>query len=468
MALATGDALRCIFFRVSTTLVFNTELTLNSEEFRKRRAKWNCFSKIDILGQFDFYTLSISLDSLKPYDVDGLLLADADSREQLSMADYERLKKVLPLAAHEFTHYLDGTATIWGLEHLCQLNDAALVPKDNESEFYRLKSIYDRVRRLRMPAYYSTVEKDVGAGRPWSLHMTGGREFTSEGRLSDKPIIFGRFFNEQNAAIVRSPISVISLFETSAMAEEINMRISLAFRLGEEREIEQKFISDDALSYIFNPNLTEYSVCSHLVANTTGCTDIYAGFQMSSYISRFVLNATQGIFDAARRSIKSWVKIMGVEESGAEATMLRHALKNGNHGALFYMLVMGLPKIPNGSPVDFGMGFQRSLRILDISIRDAEAEASREASRLASKLEGSPLLSLRLAGQAAIENFRRIGPAGTRRMKGLNLPAAFLGDLSLHQFQPQQNTLSALNPEAGFEELVALQIRAENLAEACI
>lgn len=444
---------------------------IDQREFRNARDRWNCFSKVDILGSFDFYTLTVSLDALSPVDVVGISTSDFDvsDGQSISMAEYERLKKVLPLVAHEFTHYLDGTATLWGMEHLCRINEACTVPRASVKDFYKLKSLYDSVRRLRLPSYYTTVEKDASAKRPWSLSFTSGREFTSQGHLGDRPIVFGRFLNAQRENLARSPISILSLLETSAMAAELEIRTATAQRLGPERVVEHRLISDDVIEYIYNKNLIEYSVCAHLVANTAECRDVFMAFRMSAFIARFVLNASASTFENAREKLARWAREMDLPVNSTEVILLKRALKHKNHGALFYILATTLPKNSSDSFDLFIAGFKASLGLVGIDFDETLERAERGVNEFARKLENSPLQSLRLIAASGIVNFKELqAMSASRRFEKLNLPPVFLGDMSQYQFGLKTNLLQTFDLEASYVELIALQIRAENLAEACL
>lgn len=447
-------------------------MPIDVEEFRTLRDRWNCFSKVDSLASLDFYTLTICLESINPDEITGISLADIDGRGKphVSMLEYERLKKVLPLVMHEFAHYYDGTSTLWGMQHLSMLNQAATVPASNESEFYRLKRLYDHVRRFKLPSYYTTVEKGTKPSQPWGLTLTGGREFTSEGTLSPRPIVFGRFFNSEHEPIVRSPISILSLLETSAMETEFVTRMALSQRLGEERLVEERQITQEALDYIYNPGLTEYSVCAHLVANTINCSDIMAAFRMAAYLARFVLNCPASAFDTARANLDQWAKVTGLPHGSEEITLLRHAMKNGNHGALFRMLVAGLPRnIDVYNPTEFGLSFNRSLNILGLRFVQVLDKAQAEIQQHAKQLESSPIDSLRVIAKAGLENFIATGGnIFARDIEKMHLPPVYLNDFSQQQFKPEQNMLSTFDLEKGFLELAKLQTRCENFAEACM
>jgi len=444
---------------------------INSDNFKNTRSRWNCFSKVDILGSFDFYTLTVSLDSITSDEVSGITLGDfrGVDKPTLSMAEYERLKKVLPLAAHEFTHYFDGTSTLWGMQHLSILNRAAQVHPTSEEDFHQLKSLYDHVRRLRLPDYYTTIDKRVSFARPWILTLTGGREFTSAGAISSRPILFGRFYNSQHEPIARSPISIVSLLETSAMATELEVRMALARRLGDERLVEERQISAETVAYIYNPDLTEYSVCAHLVANTTNCPDILVAFRMAAYVARFVLNCPRSIFETAARHLKNWAEAIGLPRDSSEYTLMRHAMNAGNHGALFRMIIAGLPANVEGSPTQFAIGFQRSLSIMGIRFVHTLGETEREIEVLAENLLQSPLDSLQEISRAGLENFTKTkGDPFSRPVDQMNLPAVFLGDVSQYQLQKGDNSLQELDLEKSYSELVEVQLRCERFAEACL
>jgi hypothetical protein len=447
-------------------------MPIDAQEFKILRDRWNCFSKVDSLASLDFYTLTICLESINPAEVMDISLADIDGsgKPYLSMQEYERCKKVLPLVIHEFTHYYDATSTLWGMEHLGMLNQAATVPASKESDFYRLKRLYDHVRRFKLPSYYTTVEKNANPTRPWALILTGGREFTAEGTLSPRPIIFGRFFNSEREPIVRSPISILSLLETSAMETELIAKIGLSQRLGEERLVEERQISQEALDYIYDPKLTEYSVCAHLVANTINCSDIIASFRIAAHLARFVLNCSTNVFDTARTNLEKWATAVGMPHGSQEITLLRHAMKNRNHGALFRVLTAGLPSnLDVSNPAAFSLSFNRTLNLLGLRFSQVIDKARIEIQKQAKQLEVSPIESLRGIASAGLENFMAAnGNIFARDIKIMHLPPVYLNDFSQHQFKPQNNMLSTFDLEKSFMELAKQQHRCENFAEACM
>jgi hypothetical protein len=122
-----------------------------------------------------------------------------------------------------------------------------------------------------------------------------------------------------------------------------------------------------------------------------------------------------------------------------------------------------------GSPQAFGFSFQKSLRILGIGFVDSLKTIQTEFNTLAKRMESSQIDSLRETAKSASLNFAKIGlnPL-SRPIEKLNLPPVFLNDLSQHQFQKNENELKTFDLEKNYTELVDLQIRCENFAEACI
>lgn len=120
---------------------------------KKTSERWNCFSKLDVLGSFDFMTLTISLDSLNINDFNhlGSLLLRCDYKDgilnrNLEYDLYEALKKLYGLSFHEYTHFVDFTATVWGASFLLSLNEAYLTNHEifgtKESEYHKAKCFF--------------------------------------------------------------------------------------------------------------------------------------------------------------------------------------------------------------------------------------------------------------------------------------------------------------------------------------
>lgn len=180
---------------------------------KKTSERWNCFSKADVLGSFDFMTLTISLDSLKGDDFNhlGKLLSRGDYKDEILNRNlkydlYEALKKLYGLSFHEYTHFVDSTSTAWGASFLRILNEAYLTNHDiygtEESEYHKAKRFFDLAKSFTLPDYYTAKDPDVDPSTPWSYQVTSGKRFNNNGELSDIPITFISFENSSNERIV--------------------------------------------------------------------------------------------------------------------------------------------------------------------------------------------------------------------------------------------------------------------------
>jgi hypothetical protein len=270
-------------------------------DFKQKTKRWNCFSATDTLGSFDFYTSTVSLDALTFTDVVSaqgefssfLRRKHKDHTATIESNAYTTIEKVLPLASHEYTHFIDATSTIWGLRHLLMMKEAYEADDrkgGTEVGFYRAKIFYDHIRMLRLPDYYTLRDGLAPNSTPWQYQFSAGRLFTSQGQTSDRTVVFTRFLNSSGDFIVRSPLSTVSLLEASAMAQEIFIAMFLLANTDPEfRAVEGSLYSARLMKYLYRPDITEYSVCVHLVANMLRLTDPASAFQICARLVNVVL-----------------------------------------------------------------------------------------------------------------------------------------------------------------------------------
>ncbi|WP_156510909.1 hypothetical protein [Pseudomonas sp. p21] len=438
-------------------------------EFRKTSARWNCLKKVDTLGLFDFCTNIISLDSLEHYHVSNLTSTDTKGA-QLNFPDYERHAKALPLIAHEYTHFLDATATVWGMNRLTLMQKAYECPANNEKDFYHMKVFYDHNKRLKFPAYYTTLEKASHTEQPWECGVTSGVEFTADGKPGKRPIAFIRFYNSDGEGITRTPISMVSLLENSAMAEEFEVRFGLVNRLGTEKVVEENLLEKSLVEYLYNPELAEYSVCALLLADRQNCQDLRLALYCSGLISRLVLNATPEVFKAAAKNLDNYLIRYGLERNGPQHKNIKYALKLDNHGMLFYLLTMQLPDNCLAGPERFLAGLAESFVSLGIPIKMYIDSAQQSIKNSEAILKSSKSLHLRLLAQAAALNFDKLARwPNPLTFSDFHLPPSLLGDFSQYQFNiSTDNILKDVDLDKLYEDLVAGQLRMEEFGDACL
>lgn len=449
-------------------------------EFKNWTAKRSALANIDILGSFDFYTSLLSLDALSAKDIhkmheafDVASLNELIERGPLTPEQYSLAAKVLPLAAHEYTHFIDATSTLWGFRHLSLMNEAYLSNDKygaSELQFSKAKLFYDHNRRIRLPNYYTVVYPDVSNVRPWQSTISIGYLFSSVGEPTDKPILFSRFSNHQGELLARSPISMISLLEASAMAQELLVQ-SVLLQLAEPdfRLVENSQLTQRTIDYLYNPAITEYSVCAHIVANQQNCNDALAAFRLCAIIIRAVLNfpeqAVSQLYDKC--PVEDLLK---THDGHPFAKAIRNGLYHNDLGVIFYMICIALPEssyVNEKAAID---GVVSAFGSLGLNFTNFCEQSNARAAELCTHILNTTIQPIALLAQAGKNNFQEISASSSLLdFVRLSLPPALLGDSSLSLvFGSAANLLKEFDFEACFNELSAGQSWVERFAEACV
>jgi hypothetical protein len=370
--------------------------------------------QLDVLGSFDFYTQIVTLDAVASTRFEEIVsdAAGDDPDRPLSLEQFQARESVLPLLAHELTHFIDATATLWGMRHLSLLDAAySAMLRQEEAYFYRLKTLHDHVRMLRLPQYYTTQGPARSAARPWRYQVSLGRRYSAAGHPDmATSITFCRFLCAQGELLVRSPLSPISLLETSAMAQEMAIRASLLKRLSVEAAIiEGAEFSRRTLEYLYSRDLTEYSVCAHLVANHQEVGDALSTFFLSGTIARWVLNAPARAFERVAEHAQLG-KIVGAAENHPYVAALRDGILAKDLGALYYAIVAALPNATLHPGMTIQLAMETSLAALAL-VPDTVAQwRNEEMVVLAAGLAASACPSLRQLAAAGLSNHARMTP----------------------------------------------------------
>jgi hypothetical protein len=451
---------------------------LNFKEFEARTANRNHLSAVDIMGSFDFSTAVIHLKSLKIVDVENAKRLTAEYRPTwndgnpnlLSGEQYVALSKVNPLAVHEYTHFIDSTSTLWGLRHLKLMSDAYSSANDAEPSYHKAKRFFDHARSLRLPSYYTVINRKPHSNRPWIAAPSIGRVFDKNGKISDRPVLFSRFLNSNNELMVRSPISMVSILEASAMAQEtltntdLLKLTSVDFRIVEERHFAKKHID-----FLYSRELTEYSVCVHSLANKINCADAGLAFSMCARITRATLNFPITLFQklADHCPIPA---VLGVSSEHEFVGAIRDGLRHHDLGVIYYLLCNALPANVVESEEKFKEGLDIALVALGVEIEEFTLAVQAEGKQLIDMLFASPIENVKILAIAGYENFKRIHHFQERLdFSELNVPPVLLGDDAVVTlFGQETNTLRAFDLEASFFELDDGMSWVNRFSEACL
>ena len=206
------------------------------------------------------------------------------------------------------------------------------------------------------------------------------------------------------------------------------------------------------LGHLYNENLTEYSVCAHMVANHFGMTDARIAFWASSVISRLALNSARTVYDRMGQNLKPFFAEMGLRSSDPQVKLIYKSLADYNPGAIFYVICMYMPQGALSYREFFLLALKQVMTDLGIDEEFFKAEALSEASDYVGVLRRSSYNTISSLGSAGFENFTRlIGSVGLLPFTSLNLPPVLLmGDVKYQFHDSELNTLRDFDIEAGY------------------
>jgi hypothetical protein len=450
----------------------------NRAEFEARTAKRNHFAAVDVLGSFDFSTAVIYLKALKIRDIEDAGTVAAKFKPEwnngnpnlLSASQYTSLAKVNPLAIHEYTHFVDSTSTLWGLRHLKLMSEAYSSSNEPEAGYHKAKIFFDHTKSIRLPSYYTVISKGPHGRQPWRAVPTIGRIFDKSGNISGRSVLFSRFLNSDGELMARSPVSAVSILEASAMAQETLAAIDLLklttpdFKMVEEREFSKKHID-----FLYSREVTEYSVCVHLLANKIACADAGMAFSMCARLTRVALNFPKALFEKLAEQCPI-SKILRVPDGHDFVVAARDGLRSYDLGIIYFLLCNGLPPGVSESEEKFKEGLNIAICSLGVSVEEYVAAMNAEGESLIETISASPIEKVKIIGSAGYENFRRINYMEERLdFSKLNVPPALLGDDNVVAiFSQETNSLRGFDVESCFFELDDGMSWVNRFAEACL
>lgn len=439
------------------------------DKFRAKNSRSNLLSAVDILGTFDFWTCLISLDSLESRDLHAMKSEDEKS---LSDNGVLRLRKIIPLAIHEYTHFLDTVSTVWGINHLSMMNAAYLCDDRrgcDEATFFAAKIFADHLRRIKYPEYY-TVIYNAGEKPPWRAQPSVGKLFLSDGMLSDESVVFLRFSSCDDMPLVRSPISPASILEASAMAQESLCEAQLLNGHSlDYKSIEANSFQKKLLDFLYNKNVTEYSVCVHMLANQQKCKDVLQAFSLLARIVRVVLNSTDQVFEIILEANRMR-DILGVAKNHEMVAALETGLKYRNLGVLYYLIVSALPENSYLTEDSARAGVVAAINLLGCDLGFIEKSSSEYIAVTLKRILETDIASIARLAKAGKANFDLVDMSSAYiPFHKLSLPKVMLGDGSETLiFPPEHNLLSDFDIDACFEELANGERWVKRFAESCL
>lgn len=343
-----------------------------------------------------------------------------------------------------------------------------------EIDFFKAKKFYDFIRTLRLPDYYTVIAPEVENIKPWSYSMTVGRKFSGNGNITEKPIVFHRFRNTKGELMVRSPISMVSILESSAMAQELFCKINFLNTLNEEhRIIEENLFKDEMMKLIYNPSLTEYSIIAHLISTQKKEEDLVSTSIISSVISRIVLNfPLEGFLKIKEKSNLSEL-IPHLSTKGI--SLFLKGLESYDFGVLYYIFISVLSVPQNYTKEELIDSIKMALQKLSVNYEWLVSQSKIEACNLLQDIQKTEISSLSTIVNAGYKNYELIDWLNPFiDFSLLNLPPVWIENKITDSFEPysffkhENNQLRDFDLDKCFEELSSGESWVERFSQACI
>ncbi|EDX54277.1 hypothetical protein BCW_B0103 (plasmid) [Bacillus cereus W] len=200
------------------------------------------------------------------------------------------------LLVHEITHFIDHISTLHGQNSLNLIcNSLNAMESGTEIDYHHIIKMSNELKTYSYEKYYkqlSGIPAKGGKEKDWEFKSSIGCRFNINGEVDrTKPIIFSQFFY-QKEFIGRIPLSIESLWETSAMATEVKLHLEALVELenNDEQLIEKFKFERESFTWLYNSELLTYSTAAHFVSGLLKISDIYTGLCLSKLLALISLN----------------------------------------------------------------------------------------------------------------------------------------------------------------------------------
>lgn len=309
--------------------------------------------KSDVNGMFHFQNLAIDLKYIgRNFIEPGFNGNDIDT--------FEKAVELRSIMIHEYQHYLDSTHTVWGVDYLFDLERAYSHFDDpqrllDENSFIELMQLYEKLNSIVLPEYYQLnlcndvkkIEKDL-----LKLEPTIGNIFTKYGEVGS-PCFFVNYI-QKHERLVRSPVSIITLLECSAIIEEISYRYAQILIELKDHHL-YKTISENQFkkhieSIIYNPDLSEYFSLILLVSQKIKDFKLLEDVWLIKILIQVCLNFTSEHFSELLKSqfMMHVLKNCNPQVDGGDFyEKLKKGIESEDRGMLFLAISLLLPSDMN-------------------------------------------------------------------------------------------------------------------------
>lgn len=269
----------------------------NYREYVKELGRQDYFPNTSSVAHFSPRSFTLHIGNVDPKVISG----------KTTLSQFSRDRKTIATIMHEVTHWADMIGTYWGRQHLRKVfNCYRIVPKvkisGQEKDFWRFVDLHDDERRMRLPNYYHTIDETAGTydpAKPWLVQFSSGIEFDPYGRMNpERPIIFFKFVDlESSSVVVRQPLTMGALWETTAMHTEIVTSSKTIEALPDgERQVDDVLWSKELKSYLFDREYSLYTAPAHTVAYYAQLSDERHLYRLAAQVAYLCLNLAPKLF----------------------------------------------------------------------------------------------------------------------------------------------------------------------------
>lgn len=440
----------------------------------------------DVLGNFNFITYNI------------FLLADDASfikniRDDTDILTFNESVELFSVMTHEYRHYYDMTHTTYGINYLFDLaialGQGIDVKSGDEFKYYTIKEFTNNLKKIRYPKFYNVLLKQDNS-KKWELRPTIGKVYDSSGKISDRPILFARYYDVNNQLLCRHPFSMVSLLECSATLDEhLNSIVLITHKLKDKpanKDFLIKKFEKKSIDYIYDINLTEYSTCFHLVANHFGITELQEIFSVTRILLDICLNFTDSHFEIIHS--KNVVDRIFNPPEGFDDQQLRQyiefhtALKFGiqykERPILFYVLLKLMSRDTYTNKDLILEEINNIFDSLGLSVVKIFEDANRLIVDKAEILKNSEIKYFSLIAESVKKNAATLikEPSDVidkysshinKYLDILDLPNIQIGDSFFRLGKPQKSVFDDIDYEECFEEIGKLEKWVQEFDDAC-
>ncbi|WP_333888030.1 hypothetical protein [Clostridium sp.] len=345
--------------------------------FKNRVTNSLIFPNISTIAYYDGFSQLIYFNTIE--------------RNNINTDDNRKMNEITKIMAHETQHWVDHVSTLWGQDNLIKIYNAIeSLYGNNAKDFWMLRSLWKETQNSKLVKYYTIINekyKNINA-YPWQWQLSAGLKFNSEGDLcSDRPIIFTRFSTLNGKLICRVPFTIEALLETSAMSTEFEVDSTYFDGLTEDFiAIESQLLKKESLEWLYNVEMTPYSVAAHFLSNSIKNEDIISTFMLSKKIATLCLNIPGECFDELKIPCSF----------GLWKDKNKSFIKQRDKGYLYTVLIENIKESYKDDSIDYNkIDINEILSISGLPKADElEKMCIRELSRIRDKIKGKMYTSM--------------------------------------------------------------------------